>query len=158
VRFGGESMFLNYSDAQFLNVLHRTIESYLKFKRACDIAKQILKDNCHDFFITIDSTERDSNYSSVMYAANQRNIPVDFSIYSLECSLEEVAYILNTMCGLELFWLDEHRYIFDNEQNGSYLDEEDRVVSFYNNLISNLSLEQISAAKESLDDQYILYL
>lgn len=150
--------FIYYSDAQFMCLLHRTIEGYLKFKRSCDIAKQILKDNCHDFVISIDSTERDSNYNSVMCAANQRNIPVDLSIYSFDCSLEEVAYVLNAMCGLELSWLDEHRYIFDSEDNSSYSDEEERTIKFYNSLISNLSLEQISSAEDSLDDQYILYL
>lgn len=150
--------FSYYNDIQFMSLLHRTIESYLKFKRSCDIARQILKDNCHDFVISIDSTERDSNYNSIMVAANQRNIPVDLSIYSFDCSLEEVAYVLNAMCGLELSWLDEHRYIFDRDDFSSYTDEEEKTINFYNSLISNLSLEQISCAEDSLDDQYILYL
>ena len=67
-----------YNDAQFMCLLHRTIEGYLKFKRSCDIAIQLLKDNCHDFYISIDSSQQDSNYSEVMRVANQRNIPVSF--------------------------------------------------------------------------------
>ena len=147
-----------YNDAQFMCLLHRTIEGYLKFKRSCDIAIQLLKDNCHDFYISIDSSQQDSNYSEVMRVANQRNIPVDLSVYNIECSLEEITYILNAMCGLELCWLDEHRTYFDNDENTSYVEEEDNTLMFYGNLISNLSLEQISIAENSLDDEYVLYL
>lgn len=147
--------FSDYSDVQFMCLLHRTISNYLKFKRSCDIAKQLLKDNCHDFVLSIDTTERDSNYNCVINAASQRNIDVDLSIYSCDCSLEEVAYILNAMCGLELSWLDEHRYIFDGV---SYSEEEEKTILFYNSLISNLNFEQILNAESSLDDQYILYL
>ena len=147
-----------YNDAQFMCLLHRTIEGYLKFKRSCDIAIQLLKDNCHDFYISIDSSQQDSNYSEVMRVANQRNIPVDFSIYNVECSLEEITYILNAMCCLELCWIDEHRAYFDNDENTSYVEEEDNTLMFYGNLISNLSLEQISIAENSLDDEYVLYL
>lgn len=150
--------FSSFNDVQFMNLLQHTIEGYLKFKKACNIAKQILKDNCHDFFISVDSAEKDINFNFIVRAANQRNVSIDLSIYDSECSLEEVSYILGTMCGLELSWLDEHRYIFDADDGISFLEEEEKTVSFYNNLISNLSIEQICEAEDSLDSEYILYL
>lgn len=152
------SEYMLYSDAQFVAMLYRSIEKYLKFKRSCTIAEKLLNENCHDFYISIDSEAEDYSYKCMINAANQRNIPIDYSIYNLDCSVEEIASVLSTMCGLELSWLDEHRTIFDtcDDKVASYYDEEEKIISFYRTLISSLSLEDISRVEEDLEDTYML--
>lgn len=146
------------NETQFLAVLQGTVRNYLRFKKACDIAVQLLKDNCHDFYVSIDSSINDSLYNRVMKDANNRNISVDLSVFDSNCSLEDVVHILKEMCGLELFWLDENRAFLEEGSNTAYLDEEESTVKFYGSLISGLSEDQILSAKKNLDDRFYLGL
>ena len=59
--------------------------------------------------------------------------------------------VLDAMCNLELVWLDEHRYIFTEENacDGTYEEEEERTLGFYRAIIKGLTVEQISMASEN---------
>jgi hypothetical protein len=148
------------SDTDFTMLVYRYVEKYLKLKKSYEIAKRILSENCHDFFISMDFECEKSNYNNLMYLANKRNLDIDVSMSNLECSIEEVSCILKTMCGLELTWLDEHRYIFDSSDDKcvSYFQEEDNTLKFYSSLISNLSSDDIKRLSENISDEYMLSL
>ena len=107
--------FRRYSDFQFNAILLDVVQKYFRLKKSCEIAEKILKENCHDFYFPLDMSEINNSYCEVMNVAAERNIPVNYSISDFECSVEEVAHVLNTMCGLELSWLDENRVIFDKD-------------------------------------------
>jgi rubrerythrin len=147
--------FRRYSDFQFNAILLDVVQKYFRLKKSCEIAKKILKENCHDFYFPLDMSEINNSYCEVMNVAAERNIPVNYSISDFECSVEEVAQVLNTMCGLELSWLDENRVIFDKD---AFYIEEENTLEFYKNLISNLTDEQISSFGSVIDDVYMLSL
>lgn len=150
--------FRRYSDFQFNAILLDVVQKYFRLKKSCEIAKKILKENCHDFYFPLDMSEINNSYCEVMNVAAERNIPVNYSISDFECSVEEVAHVLNTMCGLELSWLDENRVIFDKDDVDAFYIEEENTLEFYKNLISNLTDEQISSFGSVIDDVYMLSL
>lgn len=141
--------YLNMSDEELSLFINSNVENYLKLKKSCEIAKSLLKENCHDFFVTLSTTQEDSDYSRFLQLAELRNINVLYTYDNVVCKVEDVVPVLNAMCTLELSWLDEHRYIFDeNPGAGSYFEEEENTIKFYRGLIKNLSNEQISVASE----------
>ena len=148
------------SDTDFTVLVYRSIERYFKLLKSYEIAKKLLDENCHNFFVAMDFDSEVYTYNNLMYLANKRNLDIDVSISNLECSIEEVSCILKTMCGLELTWLDEHRYIFDSsdDKSASYFQEEDNTLKFYSSLISNLSSDDIKRLSENISDEYMLSL
>ncbi len=145
--------YLNMSDEELSLFINSNVENYLKLKKSCEIAKKLLKENCHDFFVTLSTAQEDSDYSRFLYLAELRNINVLYNYDNVECKVEDVVPVLNAMCTLELSWLDEHRYIFDeNPSEGAYFEEEENTIKFYRGLIRNLSDEQIKMATESYSE------
>lgn len=139
--------------AQFINI---NVERIMRFKKACEIAKKLLKNNCHDFFISLNTTEEDVEYNHYLELSRAKNIKITSSYDELDCSIEDVASVLKAMCILELTWLDEHRYIFNGEEE-KYYEEEDSTINFYSSLISSLNNEQINSASDTFEE-YILSL
>lgn len=148
------SIYYNMNDQELSLFINSNIERYLKFKKSCEIAKKLLKDNCHDFYISLSTAQEDSDYVHFLELASLRNIEVLHTYDNIECDVSDVASVLDAMCVLELSWLDEHRYIFEEENScdGTYYEEEDRTLKFYRSLISGLSNEQISLATESYEE------
>lgn len=145
--------YLNMSDEELSLFINSNVENYLKLKKSCEIAKKLLRENCHDFFVTLSTAQEDSNYSRFLYLAELRNINVLYNYDNVECKVEDVVPVLNAMCTLELSWLDEHRYIFDeNPSECAYFEEEENTIKFYRGLIRNLSDEQIKMATESYSE------
>lgn len=145
--------YLNMSDEELSLFINSNVENYLKLKKSCEIAKKLLRENCHDFFVTLSTAQEDSDYSRFLYLAELRNINVLYNYDNVECKVEDVVPVLNAMCTLELSWLDEHRYIFDeNPSECAYFEEEENTIKFYRGLIRNLSDEQIKMATESYSE------
>lgn len=145
--------YLNMSDEELSLFINSNVENYLKLKKSCEIAKKLLRENCHDFFVTLSTAREDSDYSRFLYLAELRNINVLYNYDNVECKVEDVVPVLNAMCTLELSWLDEHRYIFDeNPSECAYFEEEENTIKFYRGLIRNLSDEQIKMATESYSE------
>ena len=145
--------YLNMSDEELSLLINSNVENYLKLKKSCEIAKKLLRENCHDFFVTLSTAQEDSDYSRFLYLAELRNINVLYNYDNVECKVEDVVPVLNAMCTLELSWLDEHRYIFDeNPSECAYFEEEENTIKFYRGLIRNLSDEQIKMATESYSE------
>lgn len=146
--------YYNMSDEELSFFINLNIERYLKLKKSCEIAKRLLKDNCHDFYISLSTVQEDCDYVNFLNLANIRNIEILHTYDSVVCGIEDVALVLDTMCSLELTWLDEHRYIFveENACDGTYEEEEDRTLKFYSSLIKGLTEEEISFATESFND------
>lgn len=145
--------YLNMSDEELSLFINSNVENYLKLKKSCEIAKKLLRENCHDFFVTLSTAQEDSDYSRFLYLAELRNINVLYNYDNVECKVEDVVPVLNAMCTLELSWLDEHRYIFDeNPSECAYFKEEENTIKFYRGLIRNLSDEQIKMATESYSE------
>lgn len=145
--------YLNMSDEELSLFINSNVENYLKLKKSCEIAKKLLRENCHDFFVTLSTAQEDSDYSRFLYLAELRNINVLYNYDNVECKVEDVVPVLNAMCTLELSWLDEHRYIFDeNPSECAYFEEEENTIKFYRGLIGNLSDEQIKMATESYSE------
>lgn len=145
--------YLNMSDEELSLLINSNVENYLKLKKSCEIAKKLLRENCHDFFVTLSTAREDSDYSRFLYLAELRNINVLYNYDNVECKVEDVVPVLNAMCTLELSWLDEHRYIFDeNPSECAYFEEEENTIKFYRGLIRNLSDEQIKMATESYSE------
>ena len=145
--------YLNMSDEELSLFINSNVENYLKLKKSCEIAKKLLRENCHDFFVTLSTAREDSDYNRFLYLAELRNINVLYNYDNVECKVEDVVPVLNAMCTLELSWLDEHRYIFDeNPSECAYFEEEENTIKFYRGLIRNLSDEQIKMATESYSE------
>ena len=145
--------YLNMRDEELSLFINSNVENYLKLKKSCEIAKKLLRENCHDFFVTLSTAREDSDYSRFLYLAELRNINVLYNYDNVECKVEDVVPVLNAMCTLELSWLDEHRYIFDeNPSECAYFEEEENTIKFYRGLIRNLSDEQIKMATESYSE------
>ena len=158
--FGGVMEKQIFNDTDFYMLVYRYVEKYLKLKKSYEIAKRILSENCHDFFITMNFDCERSNYNNMLELAKKRNLNVDVSLLSVDCSVFDVCSILKTMCVLELIWLDEHRAIFqsDSDINSNYFVEEENTLKFYSGLISGLSADEVDMISKSLDDDYFLTL
>lgn len=145
------SNYYNMNDQELSLFINSNVERYLKFKKSCDIAKKILKDNCHDFYISLSTYQEDLDYVHFLDIANLRNINILYNYDNVECTAKDLVPVLNAMCILELSWLDEHRYIY-TENSEAYYEEEDKIIGFYKFLISSLSDEQVSLATESFEE------
>ena len=145
------SGYYNMSDQELYLFINSNVERYLKFKKSCEIAKKIVKDSCHDFYISLSTHQEDLDYNHFLDLANLRNINILYTYDNVECTVEDVLPVLEAMCILELSWLDEHRYIY-TENCDAYYEEEEKVVEFYRFLISGLSNEQINLATESFEE------
>lgn len=142
-------------NAQDLSIFINTnIERYLKLKKSSEIAKKLLKENCHDFYISLSTVQEDVDYVHFLDLANLRNINVLYNYDNVVCTVEDVSMVLDAMCNLELVWLDEHRYIFteENSCDGTYEEEEERTLRFYRSIIKGLTIEQINMATESYEE------
>lgn len=148
------------SDSDFTMLIYRSIEGYFRLMKSYEIAKKLLEENCHNFFVAMNFDNEEYTYNRMVDLANKRNLDIEVSMSSLECSIVEVINILRTMCGLELSWLDEHRYIFESSSDKclSYLEEEDNTLKFYTGLISNLTTADIKRLGQNISDEYILTL
>ena len=141
--------YLNMSDEELSLFINSNVENYLKLKKSCEIAKSLLKENCHDFFVTLSTTQEDSDYSHFLALANFNNINILHNYDNVVCEVKDVAPVLSAMCTLELSWLDEHRYIYDENLGcDSYFEDEENTIKFYRDLIKYLTQEQISMASE----------
>ena len=151
--------YCNMNDQDLSFFINTNIERYLKLKKSSEIAKKLLKENCHDFYISLSTVQEDVDYVHFLDLAKLRNIDILHNYDNVVCTVSDVASVLDAMCILELSWLDEHRYIFnvENSSEGTFEEEEDRTLRFYRSLISGLSDEQISSVTESYTE-YVLSL
>ncbi len=141
--------YVTYTDDQLL----ASIESYLVYKKSCEVARMLVVECCHDSYETVDTSIEESNFNSCLSVAISRNIPVDLTLYDLKCSIQDVAKVLHHMCGLELNWLDEHRHaIVDSD----FIFEEENIVLFYRDVIKELSDEQITEIEKKLSGDFSL--
>lgn len=139
--------YLTYTDDQLL----ASIESYLVFKKSCEVARMLVVECCHDSYETVDTSVEESEFNSCLSVALSRSLPVDFENEDLKCSKHSVAQVLHHMCGLELNWLDENRYhIVDCD----FISEEENIILFYRDMIKTLTLEQISEIEKKLSGDF----
>ena len=96
--------YLTYTDDQLLS----SIESYLVFKKSCEVARMLVVECCHDSYEIVDTSIEESKFNSCLSVALSRSLPVEFENENLKCSKHSVAQVLHHMCGLELSWLDEN--------------------------------------------------
>ncbi len=143
--------YATYTDEQLIE----SIESYLIYRKSCDVARMLVVECCHDSYEMVDTTEEECKFNSCLTIALERKIPVDLTNSDLRCNLRSVASILDHMCGLELSWLDENRHcISDND----FILEEENILLFYRGMIKELSEEQIFEIEKKLCGDYSLVL
>lgn len=143
--------YLTYTDDQLL----ASIESYLVFKKSCEVARMLVVECCHDSYETVDTSVEESKFNSCLSVALSRSLPVDFENEDLKCSKHSVAQVLHHMCGLELSWLDENRHALIEKD---YMSEEEDILLFYGGVIKELSDEQILDIERKLNGDFSLVL
>ena len=114
--------FKNYNDDQILNFIKETINKHLISKKSEEVASTILKHyNKTASFIKRDNLERD--YYRIMQYIKIKELAIPDDWFDVNISIEYVIDKIYEARYLEVKWIDQHCYLFDNNNNDISYDE-----------------------------------
>ena len=113
------------------------VEKYLTYKKTCRIANEIVLSNGFKCMTSFDDREMDANYNKLLAMAKIKNFTFDIKDEDIIVNINEVNECLRNLCYINMEWVEEHDFAFDELD----IDAETKELSiyrFFNNIMENL--------------------
>ena len=113
------------------------VEKYLTYKKTCRIANEIVLSYGFKCMTSFDDREMDANYNKLLAMAKIKNFTFDIKDEDIIVNINEVNECLRNLCYINMEWVEEHDFAFDELD----IDAETKELSiyrFFNNIMENL--------------------
>ena len=139
------------------------VEKYLTYKKGMILlnrnlsslntpANEIVLSNGFKCMTSFDDREMDANYNKLLAMAKIKNFTFDIKDEDIIVNINEVNECLRNLCYINMEWVEEHDFAFDELD----IDAETKELSiyrFFNNIMENLTEDDILNAQINLESK-----
>lgn len=128
------------------------VEKHLTYKKTCRIANEIVLSNGFKCMASFDDRKMDANYNKLLAMAKIKNFTFDIKDEDIIVNINEVNECLRNLCYINMEWVEEHDFAFDELD----IDAETKELSiyrFFNNIMENLTEDDILNAQINLESK-----